>query len=299
MIAAAILTRPMFIDRFVLRKLLAPYIWKRIFRERLTEPIHLNLAALFVAVFGTYRAKIDFDLIIRPHHAFALLKAADYAKRIGISRLTVLEFGVANGAGLVNLCKIGKQITRITGITFQFVGFDLGTGLPPPIDYRDHPEHYRAGDYPMVDRDALLRSLPPNAEVRFGDLKETVPQFVASRPSPIGFISIDVDYYWSTVDALKVLDGPAAMYLPITLLYADDTVFEDHSDYAGELLAISEFNAAHKLRKITRFNMLRQRRIFQRAIWIDQMFTVHVFDHPTHAAALKHEGTTILSNPYL
>ena len=108
-----------------------------------------------------------------------------------------------------------------------------------------------------------------------------------------------MDYYWSTVDALKVLDGPAAMYLPITLLYADDTVFEDHSDYAGELLAISEFNAAHKLRKITRFNMLRQRRIFQRAIWIDQMFTVHVFDHPTHAAALKHEGTTVLSNPYL
>ncbi len=289
----------MLFDRFVLKKLLAPRIWKRILRERFTEPLHLNLAAFFVALFGTYRAKIDFDLVIRPHHAFALLKAADYARAIGISRFTAIEFGVANGAGLLNLCKIGREISRVTGIAIDVVGFDLGSGLPPPIDYRDHPEHYRVGDYPMVDRVSLLQQLPQNASIRFGPLSDTVPEMIAAGPSPIGFISIDVDYYWSTVDALKVLNGPAEMYLPVILIYADDVTFEGHCEYAGELLALREFNETHKLRKITRFNMLRQRRIFQRALWIDQMFTAHIFDHSSRSDALTRTGNAILANPYL
>ena len=41
------------------------HVIKRIFVERLTEPLHLNLISLFVGVFGTYRAKIAFDLIVR------------------------------------------------------------------------------------------------------------------------------------------------------------------------------------------------------------------------------------------
>lgn len=64
-------------NRFVLRRLLERRIWGRILRERLTEPIHLNVAALAVALFGSYRRKVDFDLIMRPQHAFGLLRAAD------------------------------------------------------------------------------------------------------------------------------------------------------------------------------------------------------------------------------
>jgi hypothetical protein len=286
-------------DKFVLKKLLIPYIWRRIFRERLTEPLHLNIIAAFVAVFGTYRAKIDFDLVIRPHHAFALLKAADYARAFGIPALTAVEFGVANGAGLLNMCKIADRITRITGMRFDIVGFDTGSGMPASVDYRDHPEHYRVGDYPMQSPDALLRLLPPNASLRFGPLRETVPAFIRQCRNPVGFISIDVDYYSSTVDALQILTGPPEMYLPLLPIYVDDMNFEGHSEYAGELLAIREFNDEHALRKITKFNMLRERRIFQRAIWIEQMFTGHIFDHPSRIAALKQVGTAVLTNPYL
>ena len=39
----------------------------RIFRERLTEPLHLNLASLLVAVFGRARSRIAFDLVQRLH----------------------------------------------------------------------------------------------------------------------------------------------------------------------------------------------------------------------------------------
>jgi hypothetical protein len=43
--------------------------WVERFRERLTEPLHLNIASAFVAAFGSYRTKVDFDLIRRRHYA--------------------------------------------------------------------------------------------------------------------------------------------------------------------------------------------------------------------------------------
>ena len=54
-----------------------PSARRRILRERLTEPLHLNVASLFVAAFGSVRSKIAFDLIQRPHYAYGLLEAAD------------------------------------------------------------------------------------------------------------------------------------------------------------------------------------------------------------------------------
>jgi len=44
-----------------------PSARNRIFRERLTEPLHLNLASLLVAVFGGVRSRIAFDLVQRLH----------------------------------------------------------------------------------------------------------------------------------------------------------------------------------------------------------------------------------------
>ena len=267
--------------------------------ERLAEPIHLNVISIFVAVFGTYRAKIAFDLILRQQHAFALLKAADYAKVNGIARIAVIEFGVANGAGLINICKICERLTKITGIEFSIVGFDTGKGMPTPRDFRDHPEYYSRCDFPMQNQDALRELLPKNAKLLIGDVSATVPEFLRTLDSPIGFVSIDVDYYWSTVEALRVMDGPPENYLPLVPMYIDDVEFDGHSIYAGELLALEEFNQQHSSRKITKFSFLRQKRIFQRPNWIDHTYTLHVFDHPSRNAALSKTGQVVLTNPYL
>jgi hypothetical protein len=69
--------------KFLLKRLSRRQVWKRIFLERLTEPLHLNLLALPVALFGSFRTKVAFDLIVRQHHAFGLLRAADWAKGAG------------------------------------------------------------------------------------------------------------------------------------------------------------------------------------------------------------------------
>ena len=92
--------------------------------ERFSEPLHLNLLSLFVAVFGSLRARIFFDLCIRQQHAFGLLAAADDALGSGHKAVTVIEFGVANGVGLQNICALSKKISKVTGVTFNIVGFD-------------------------------------------------------------------------------------------------------------------------------------------------------------------------------
>ena len=78
-----------------LKKLGKKYIWKRIYYERLTDPIHLNIISLFVAIFGNFQLKVDYDLILRHHHAYSILKCADEATRLGIKVVTLIEFGVA------------------------------------------------------------------------------------------------------------------------------------------------------------------------------------------------------------
>src|SRR5437899_8161101 len=134
----------------LLKKLLhQPSARSRILKERLTEPMHLNLTALTVAVFGGFRAKVSWDLVNRPHYAYGLLEAADQARQAGLNSFTAVEFGVAGGEGLLNLCLLAERVTAATGVQVRIVGFDSGQGMPPPVDWRDHPEQFGAGDFAM------------------------------------------------------------------------------------------------------------------------------------------------------
>jgi hypothetical protein len=285
----------------LLRRLTRPHIWKRLLVERFSEPLHLNLLSLFVAAFGSLRAKIFFDLCVRQQHAYGLLTAADDALSGGYKSVTVIEFGVANGVGLLNICSLAEKITKATGVSFNIVGFDNVHGMPPLRDYRDHPELYQPGWYPMEEPARLRSKLPAHAKLILGDITDTVPNYLStlSSDSPIGFVSVDVDYYWSAVDALKSLTAVPELYLPRVTMYFDDVGSVAHNPWCGELAAIGDFNAANPLRKIAPINFLRVNRLFKNAMWIDQMYTLHVLDHPARFTALKEHGHVIIDNPYL
>jgi hypothetical protein len=109
---------------------------------------------------------------------------------------------------------------------------------------------------------------------------------------------MDVDYYSSSVDALRLCEGPPRAYLPTVSIYLDDIHFEGHNPYAGELLAVNEFNERNELRKICRHDFLECSRLFRRAEWIKHMFVLQVMDHPTRQAPVK-GITRLLENPYL
>jgi len=257
--------------------------WEKHLADRLGEPLHLNLASVLVKLFGGFRAQVAFDLIERRRYAMPLLKAADYARELGIPKIYALEFGVAAGAGLVNLAMLARRTTEATGVAIEIVGFDAGTGMPPPRDYRDYPETIAEGDYPLPDRAALERILPPGLRVIHGPVGETVRDFVAGLDAPIGFAAMDLAFYSSTVEALAVLEGPPEHYLPMTLVYLGAVRIDNANPAVGERLAVHEFNERNPLRQIHPFTSLRDKRVFRRAAWLEQIQTLHVLDHPRRA----------------
>ena len=201
---------------------------------------------------GSLREKERFGLIERPHYAYGVLRAADVARYFGLDAVTVCEFGVASGDGLVNLVEVAELVTSETGIAFRVLGFDTGAGLPPVQGFKEHPEIWSGGDFPMVSRDGLVQRTRGRAEVVLGDIADTVDAFIDSLTpsSPLGFASIDVDIYSGARSALRSLLGPSEKLLPALSLYFDDVGFFFANEWCGELAAIREFNCDNEFRKM-------------------------------------------------
>ena len=232
----------------------------------------------------------------RPNYTWAVLQAAYLAKMLGIPRISAIEFGVAGGNGLVSLEYTGREAERLLGVGVDIYGFDTGEGLPPPTDYRDLPHLYERSTYKM-DQTALKARLT-TAKLFLGLIKETLPTFVASKPAPIGFISVDVDLYTSTVDSLKILEVDEALLLPRIQCYFDDILALSFADFNGERLAINEFNAAHQLRKISPIYGLRYfaPKSMAHDPWVETMFMAHVLDHSLYA---RPDGLVVLKQEHL
>jgi hypothetical protein len=242
-----------------------------------------------------FRARERAGLVSRPNYAYGMLRAADGAKYFGHKCVTAIEFGVASGAGLLNMADLAGMIEAETGVKFRVIGFDTGTGLPSVQGYKDHPEIWNPGDFAMEDRAGLLRKLDGRAEVIWGNIAETIVPFTEklTSESPIGFISIDVDIYSGTKSALKVLDGSAGMYLPAISMYFDDVSFFFANKWAGELAAIEEFNAQYDMRKIDTDRSLQWHRPKQFDSWYSTMYVCHMLDHPARQSPLARPQLTI------
>jgi hypothetical protein len=262
--------------------------------------LHLNLLSLLVAAGGGFESKVYFDLVLRQHNAFGLLQAARFAQRYGYKSYTAIEFGVANGAGLMNMAEIAGKVSKATGIRIELAGFDSGSGMPPPLDYRDHPDCYDRGDFPMQNYDLLRERLPATTRLIIGNAAETVSPFLSVlRPDcPIGYVVIDVDYYSSTLDCLKIFSGAPELYLPEALMYLDDIAFPQHNPWQGEYLAINEFNAQNEWRKACPYNFLSSARLFRNASWIDQVYLMHILDHEIKRTP-RGGSRAVLGNPYI
>ena len=158
--------------------------------------------------------------------------------------MTVCEFGVARGAGLMNLIELAEVIAPATGVTFRIVGFDTGAGLPPVTGHKNHPEIWAGGDFSMIDPSELIQRIAGRAELILGDVDQTVEAFTKTltEDAPLGWISIDVDTYSGTVSALRCLNGRPEQYTPAVGMYLDDIGMFVSNRWCGELAAIEEFN---------------------------------------------------------
>jgi hypothetical protein len=243
---------------------------------------------------GSFDLRSRFEVFDRPAYAYGVQQGAFLASRLGLPAISVIEFGVAGGRGLLALEEIARLAARAYGVEIEVYGFDRAVGLPKSADYyRDLPYTWQAGFYAM-DVDELLARLR-DARLVLGDINETVPTFVDTYdPAPVAFVAVDLVYYSSTMYALQIFDVPHSRVLPRVLCYFDDIVGEDHvlqNEYVGELLAIHEFNLDRKECKILPANGLAAKRVLP-ADWNESMLAMHRFDHPnydTYVGPPKHE----------
>ena len=222
----------------------------------------------------------------RPY-AWGVLQGAALAKVLGQSHVSVVEFGVAGGSGLLSLERVAELVEQKTGVGIDVYGFDAGKGLPKPKDYRDVPYMWEEGDFSMDEHQ--LRGRLKRAQLRLGLVEQTVPEFVRTSFAPVAFISFDLDLYSGTKQAFTLLEADAGKLLPRVFCYFDDTMGFGYNDFTGERLAIREFNREHAMRKLAPIYGLKwfvpQEYFNDR--WIEMLQIAHLFDHPSYGT-LEH-----------
>jgi hypothetical protein len=249
-----------------------PGFVNRILQE---PPFRLLAKAMIRNASLSIRTKAHWDAVPRPHYLTGVLAAADQAKDQGVDQISVIEFGVAGGAGLLQLQKIASQVQDETAVRISVFGFDSGGGLPDSTgDYRDHPDTWKHGDFPM-DIALLSSKLEERTSLVLGNVCDTVPQFVQKPRPSIGFIAVDLDFYSSTMSALQILVLPGSSMLHRVPIYLDDVALMYNHKFAGELLAVDEFNAKNGGVKIDLWQGLANNRPFPESPWIKQMYVAH------------------------
>jgi hypothetical protein len=217
--------------------------------------------------------KALWDAADRPQYLFGVFHAAEQARREGHDAVSVIEFGVAEGYGLLSMQSHAAAVERHTGVRVYVYGFDSGRGLPKGTgDYRDHPDVWKAGDY-QIDEMGLRKKLEANTTLFIGDVSDTV----LKQPivAPVGFIAFDLDLYSSTSSALRLLLRRDVALLRRVALYFDDINAVHNHRFAGELLAIDEFNRASDRVKVDRWRGIQAGRPFPEADWLMGMYLAH------------------------
>lgn len=240
-----------------------------------------------------YLNKIKAGRTVRPHYGYCLYVTGLLAQWLDYDRVSVGELGVAKGDGLRVIERHVEEIEQELDVTFEVYGFDLGSGLPSPQDYRDIPYLWSEGEYEM-DYESLNRDLS-RSELVIGDVSSTCATFFDDYdPAPLGCLFFDLDFYSSTMESFQLLDTSASNILPRLLCYFDDVSGDAviaYNEYTGELGAISDYNETHanKIGKI-------QFRPHLEACPIEtqRLYMYHRFDHELYTQYLEEKPDVYL-----
>ena len=229
---------------------------------------------------GSYRFRLSISAVHRPHYAHLIFNAAQLASRLGYSKISVIEYGVAGGNGLISLEDHACEVEKLFPVKIEIYGFDTGKGLPAPKDYRDLPYHWKEGFF-QIEEEKLRRKLK-RAKLVLGEIEKTSKTFFEDyEPAPIGAIVHDFDFYSSTAAALRMLNADEKFFLPRVFCYFDDTIGDEiplYNDFTGQRLAINEFNRETEAIKlcIPYYFMLGK---YPPRPWHHQIWICHFFKH--------------------
>lgn len=161
------------------------------------------------------------------------------------SRYSMLEFGVAAGSTLQMMLHFRDVWLMRLHLRNQVtvLGFDTFEGLPPPRE-GDEDSTWQVGDYAgQVEavQEHLVGCGFRDFELVKGLFAETLKDKVDQlRDAPPVFVSVDCDYYSSTIDIFDALLPELAPHG--CMFYFDDVATDFYSTKTGELRAIKEVN---------------------------------------------------------
>lgn len=220
---------------------------------------------------------IDLNAASRPWYAYCAYNSALQAKKLGYKKISFIEFGVAEGNGILYLEKISDKIAKELNIEIEIYGFDTGEGLIKPKDYKDLPYFFKEGMYQMNFKKLKLKL--KRAKLILGDVEKTIQNFFENyNPATIAAIFNDLDFYSSTLNSFKIFDFDIENFLPRVFCYFDDVVGsaeEMYSEFTGELLAINQFNKFHENSKIC----INRNLLHLDLSWKNQIYYLHNFNH--------------------
>ena len=253
-----------------------------ILREIFLEPFTIRRFSIFFIKYfkiGSYEARLSYGAVDRPHYGYCIKQAVRLAINLGYDRISVLEFGVAGGRGILYLEYHVKEIEKIYNIKIDIYGFDTGYGLPEPKGYRDLPYIWKKGFFEI--NLYRLNQRIERTQLILGEISETISSFFEEyNPAPIGAMFYDMDYYSSTSSSLKIFNNDEKYFLPRIFSYFDDTIGDEtslYNEYTGERLAINEFNMNKTDIKIAKPHYFHHKSFSQK--WYYQIWLIHLFKH--------------------
>ena len=261
-----------------------------VFLKRLFEgPIAISLFR-FLGYNKPYRTAIIRALTLifktfRPHYNSIIYETTQTAISLGLKRISIIEFGVANGNGLLSIEKYCKKLSRKYNIEYEIFGFDLGdsSGLKPSKNPKDLPYYWGEGQFKMNYE--TLKSKLRGSKLIIGDVSETVKTFIEKfKPAPIGAVFFDLDYYTSTINALEIFKTSEDFLLPRIICYFDD-LQPNVNNFNGELAAINEFNNNNKEMKIAKDYGSSVN--YHYGPWEEDVFIFHKFNHKNYLIKTK------------
>jgi len=241
---------------------------------------------------GYISLPIDVQLALNltdyPAYMYCVYHAAQLARRLGLDRISVIEFGVAGGNGLVFLDQLAERVAEEVGVRVQVYGFDSGKGLPEATRPEDLPYWFQKSQY--RGNTTLLAPRLKSTQLILGDVNVTVADFFATyHPAPVGAVLNDLDLYSSTADSLSLFDNAPDCFLPRVFVYFDDIIgseLEMYSSYNGQLRAIAEFNQGHNSVYLDcNRNLLPRCDLSYRY----QIYYAHLLSHPRYASFVGHD----------
>jgi hypothetical protein len=255
------------------------------------KPIRVAITKYLVRRFSlfSYPDRLRICAVDRPHYGHCIFEAAQQAARLKYPKISVVEFGCGGGNGLLNAEMHIAEVEKLFPVKIELYGFDTGQGLPPLEDYRDFPHYFRPGQYHM-DPSGLKQKLK-RGKLVLGNVKDTCKSFFSEfDAAPVGCVFHDLDFYSSTSNALTLFDAGSKHFLPRVFMYLDDIIGNNTwlpSEFAGELLAVAEFNHTHATQKIAVNRSIARDHPDQ--WWQKQIYIYHDFDHPGYNSFIAND----------